>query len=36
MKPENKETLRWILQFLISVLTALAASLGTVACVALI
>ncbi len=34
MTDSKKETIRWIIQILASVLTALAAALGTTACVA--
>ena len=34
MTTEQKETLRWIVNLLASILTALAAALGTTACVA--
>ena len=33
MTEKNKETLRWIINLLASILTALAAALGTSACV---
>ncbi len=36
MTEKNKETLRWVINLLASILTALAAALGTSACVALI
>lgn len=36
MTQEQKETLRWVINLLASVLTALAAALGTSACVAMI
>lgn len=35
MTPDQKETLRWIINLLASILTALAAALGTTACVKL-
>lgn len=36
MTPDQKDTLRWVINLLASILTALAAALGTSACVALI
>lgn len=33
MTEKNKETLRWVINLLASILTALAAALGTSACV---
>lgn len=35
MTDKNKETLRWIINLLASILTALAAALGTSACVSI-
>lgn len=35
MNEKNKETLRWVINLLASILTALAAALGTSACVSI-